>query len=78
MGESLLIDEVLVPSDLSGGYKASDFLKVVAGINAGRIVLSRLHIYRASENVIQIYKDLSNVNSLGFALSFALDCQHLP
>lgn len=66
VGESLLVIDSLGASvDLSVGYKASDFLQVVGGMNAGHVVLSRLHIYRASENVIQIYKDLGNVSSLG-------------
>jgi len=71
VGESLVItDSIGASADLSAAYSVAEMLKLSAGINANFLVLSRLHIHRASDDTIQIYKDFGNTQ--GLALRFSV------
>ena len=66
VGESLLItDSVGAGANLTGVYNAAQLIQIVEGMNANQVVLSRLHIYRNSENSIQIYKDNGALTAVG-------------
>lgn len=66
VGESLLItDSVGAGANITGVYNAADLIQIVGGMNANQVVLSRLHIYRNSENTIQIYKDNGSMTGVG-------------
>src|SRR5690606_33410749 len=68
-GESLIITDTLGGSLVaSAGMNLYNVVKVNLNVKPNKYVVSRLHIYRASDNEIHIYKDLGNVNAIEVAL----------
>jgi hypothetical protein len=75
VGESLIITESLNGAEsLSGGLQASVPLSpsITAQFAANQLVISRLHIYRSSENNIEIFKDKGDLFSLGLSLNVGI------
>lgn len=62
--ESFIITDTIGASLAPGlGVNLYEVARVKANISTKKTILSRLHIHRASENEIHVYKDLGNVNS---------------
>jgi hypothetical protein len=71
VGESLLVTDSLVTN---GGLRAGASLygKVLStsvNLSAGHVILSRFHVYRRSENMFQIYKDVGHKGNVGVGAS---------
>lgn len=76
VGESLIITDTLGGGiGAVGRYGLLDNLHLQARISDHQIVIGRLHIQRADEHTIHIYRDYGNYNSL--RLAFDMD-GHLP
>jgi len=71
VGESLLIsDNLVVGANINLGASFAKVIQLTAGIGGNNLTLSRLHIMRADENTIHVYKDLGNVTSLILSFQF--------
>ena len=76
VGDSLVITDTLGDAiSVTGRYGLADNVAIQSRIGLSQIVISRLHIQRADENTIHIYRDYGNLNSL--RLSFGMDA-HIP
>lgn len=72
VGESLIItDTVLVGASLRAGAGTDYLVKVQMGVAPQQMVIGRFHIHRRSEDIIQIYRDFGNVQSV--TLNFSLN-----
>jgi len=76
LNEKLDIKESLIITDsfgagltLGAGANLYQVAKVKLDLGANKAVISRLHIHRASEDEIHIYKDLGNINSISISAS---------
>lgn len=69
IGESIIITDSL-GGNIGGGTNLNLYkiAKVGAEVKTSTVLMNRLHIYRANENEIHIYKDLGNINSIEFAM----------
>ncbi|MEI8348075.1 MAG: hypothetical protein WCG27_11450, partial [Pseudomonadota bacterium] len=71
VGESIIVTDTIGGyGELNAGYSVTDEAKVLFGVSANAVVISRLHIHRRDENTIQIYKDLGHVEGVGFNFTF--------
>jgi len=71
VGESIIIaDNLAVGGNVNVGAGFHEVIKLSAGIGGTNLTLSRLHILRADENTIHVYKDLGNVTSLVLSFQF--------
>jgi hypothetical protein len=69
VGESIIITDSLGGSLTAGaGVSLYNVAKIKGHVKPSSIVMSRLHIYRASQDEVHIYKDLGNVNAVELAL----------
>ena len=74
--ESFQVGESLIITDTLGGTAGAgaSYYDLVGNVTArgqlanSKIVLNRLHIYRANKNTIHIYRDYGNINSLVLSL----------
>ncbi|MBY0515921.1 MAG: hypothetical protein K2P81_03360 [Bacteriovoracaceae bacterium] len=72
IGESLIVtDTILVGGSVRVGASYMTLVKANLGVAPSQVVLSRFHIHRRSEDIIQIYRDFGNVRSI--AVNFSLD-----
>ncbi len=70
IGESLIvIDSIGAGFDAQGGATFWGLVKAKLSFEASQKVLSRLQIFRASENTIQIYRDFGNSTNLSASVS---------
>ena len=76
LNENLEVNESMIVTDtiggsltLGAGVSLYQVAKVRMNTTASKAVVSRLHIYRASEDEIHIYKDLGNINSIAISTS---------
>ena len=71
VGESLIVTDSLGAgiSAYAGAGVIGELVDVQAGISPNASILSRLHIYRKSEDGIQIYKSFGNVYSINLSLT---------
>ena len=76
VGESLLITKFYGGRvDVGAGYSLSERVELQAGFNASRQKFSRLHILRADENTIHVYKDPARVGTWGFFVGLDAEVQ---
>ena len=76
LNEQLEVKESIIVTDSIGGsltigagVDLYQVAKVRMNVSASKAVISRLHIHRASENEIHVYKDLGNINSISLSTS---------
>lgn len=70
VGESIIVTDSFGGSVTVGGSaNLYQVAQVRLNAKAQKVVLGRLHIFRASENEIHVYKDLGNVNSISVSAS---------
>ncbi len=70
IGESLIMtDSMGAGFDAQGGATFWGLVKAKIGFEAAQNVVSRVQIYRAGENTIQIYRDSGNMTALSATLS---------
>ena len=76
LNEQLEVKESMIVTDsiggsltLGAGVSLYQVAKVRMNVSASKAVISRLHIHRASENEIHVYKDLGNINSISLSTS---------
>ncbi|WP_372653091.1 hypothetical protein [Halobacteriovorax sp.] len=75
VGESLVISERLTPSFMAkGGYTWAN-TKMSLTLESKSVLVKRIHIYRSSADIIQVYIDKGELGELGFV--FGLD-NHIP
>ncbi len=75
VGDSIIItDSYGADAGLTGYVNvASDIIRVGASLLPGKNIISRTHIYRASEDKIQVYKDYGNINKIALAINLSAD-----
>jgi len=72
VGESILVtDSLSVGAGGKVGVNYLNLVKVALGVAPGHISISRFHVHRKSEDVIQVYRDLGQMGS--FNAFFSLD-----
>lgn len=72
IGESLIITDSIVVGGSIRASAGTDYLvKAQLGVAPQQLVIGRFHIHRRSEDIIQIYRDFGNVQSV--TVSFALN-----
>jgi hypothetical protein len=77
VGESLVITDSIGAEIRAGaGAQVTDALKAYLEVGANQTAISRLHIHRKSENLIQVYKDLGNAR--GILVSIGLQALGMP
>jgi mannose/fructose-specific phosphotransferase system component IIA len=76
LNENLEVKESIIVTDtiggsltLGAGVSLYQVAKVRLNTTANKAVISRLHIHRASEDEIHVYKDLGNINSISISTS---------
>ncbi|MEX1100084.1 MAG: hypothetical protein WEB87_06645, partial [Bacteriovoracaceae bacterium] len=70
VGESIIVTDSFGASlTLGAGASLYEVAKVRLNTRGSKTVVNRLHIYRAGENEIHVYKDLGNVNSIELSTS---------
>ena len=67
VGESLLVTDSLVTNSgaRAGASLYGKVFSTSINLSAGHVLLSRFHVYRRSENIFQIYKDVGHKGSIG-------------
>lgn len=72
IGESILVTDTFSAS-VGGkvGVNYMNLMKVSLGVAPGHITISRFHVHRKSEDVIQVYRDIGQMGS--FSAFFSLD-----
>jgi hypothetical protein len=77
IGESLVITDSIGAELRAGvGAKVTDALKAYLELGANQTAISRVHIHRKNENLIQVYKDLGNAR--GILVSVGLQAMGMP
>lgn len=72
IGESILVTDTLsVGAGAKAGVNYMNLMRVALGTAAGHLTVSRFHVYRKSEDVIQVYRDIGQMGS--FSAFFSLD-----
>ncbi len=75
VGESLVISDRLTPSFMAmGGYTWAN-TKMSLTLESKSVLVKRIHIYRSSADIIQVYVDNGELGELGFVLSLS---NHIP
>lgn len=70
IGESIIVTDTIGGSLTAGaGVDLYNIVKVRMSVKANKMMVSRLHIHRYSEDEIHIYKDLGNLNGVELAMS---------
>lgn len=76
LNEQLEVKESIIVTDsiggsltLGAGVSLYQIAKVRMNVSGSKAVINRLHIHRASENEIHVYKDLGNINSISLSTS---------
>ncbi|ATH07636.1 hypothetical protein BIY24_06670 [Halobacteriovorax marinus] len=68
VGESLVISDRLTPSFMArGGYSWAN-TKISLTLSSKSVLVKRIHIYRSSADLIQVYIDKGELGELGFVL----------
>jgi hypothetical protein len=68
--ESIIVTDTIGGSlTLGAGVSLYQVAKVRMNTTASKAVVSRLHIHRASEDEIHVYRDLGNINSIAISAS---------
>lgn len=69
VGESILITDTLGASaNFNLGVNYMKLLAANVGVTPAEVVIFRLHIFRKSENIIQVYRDFGNLHQLGLGI----------
>ncbi len=72
IGESILVtDSLTVNAGGKVGINYMNLMKVALGTAVGHMAMSRFHVHRKSEDVIQVYRDLGQMGI--FSAYFSLD-----
>lgn len=72
VGESILVtDTISIGAGAQLGVNYMNLMKVSLGVSPNHLTVSRFHVHRKSEDVIQVYRDLGQMGS--FNAFFSLD-----
>ncbi|MFZ9001615.1 MAG: RICIN domain-containing protein [Bacteriovoracaceae bacterium] len=71
VGDSFIIsDNINLGGNLTGGLQLQKLVSLGASVGGNNLTIARLHINRADEDTIHVYRDLGNVTSLLMSIQF--------
>ncbi|MFZ8934891.1 MAG: hypothetical protein ACO2ZP_13440, partial [Bacteriovoracaceae bacterium] len=66
----IISDNINLGGNLTGGLQLQKLVSLGASVGGNNLTIARLHINRADEDTIHVYRDLGNVTSLLMSIQF--------